>query len=469
MKYSDIMQRRLIRFLKGLLICFTFINIYNASAQESSVYSRFGLGFVNDQNNIVSRSMGSLSASYNSEENLNFINPASYATLELIAFEAGLSGYTKRIKTSTEKEKIGGFDLSYLSFSVPIKEYWTSSFGLMPLFGRSYAFKDTTQIAGTNASASEIEGEGLIYAAYWGNGFKYKDFSVGFNIAYLFGKMTSNTITYALDEDDVVDLFSFTSWKSVELRANGLYWNAGAIYKAPITKKVKAHFGVSGRASADLSRKSGLDNGIYSFNSRELIGRGERENLDDFLGNLSESSLDTVSQALGQETALKLPAQFNIGVTFVSKEFWKAGIDFGWMGWSNFEDFEGNGNQLSNSIKISVGGEYFPIGSKSNQLKSKFFSQLKYRAGVRFEKTPYTVNGEQINEFGINFGFGIPIVKNFQNEEGFIEFKGVHSFNFGFEVGSRGTTSNNLVRENFFRFNLGLSLNDKWFVKRKYY
>ena len=40
--------------------------------------------------------------------------------------------------------------------------------------------------------------------------------------------------------------------------------------------------------------------------------------------------------------------------------------------------------------------------------------------------------------------------------------------NLSVEVGERGTTNNNLIKEQFLHFQIGLSLRDIWFVKRKY-
>ena len=36
------------------------------------------------------------------------------------------------------------------------------------------------------------------------------------------------------------------------------------------------------------------------------------------------------------------------------------------------------------------------------------------------------------------------------------------------EVGKRGTEANSLLKETFVRFGLGLTLNDRWFIKTKY-
>jgi len=40
--------------------------------------------------------------------------------------------------------------------------------------------------------------------------------------------------------------------------------------------------------------------------------------------------------------------------------------------------------------------------------------------------------------------------------------------NLGVEFGRRGTTNENLIQENFINLNVSLSLNARWFNKRKY-
>jgi len=38
----------------------------------------------------------------------------------------------------------------------------------------------------------------------------------------------------------------------------------------------------------------------------------------------------------------------------------------------------------------------------------------------------------------------------------------------GIEFGRMGTTNQNLIEENYIRFVLGISLKERWFVKKKY-
>jgi len=144
----------------------------------------------------------------------------------------------------------------------------------------------------------------------------------------------------------------------------------------------------------------------------------------------------------------------------------KAGIDFKFQPWSKYKGFEENAaSKLNNSWRIAAGGEFLP----NDKNFSKFFSRLKYRAGFNYTQTNIKINDTPINEFGINFGIGIPLLITAANDDGLLQKVLIYAFNVGFEAGSRGTTNKNLVRENFYRLKIGISLSDKWFVKRKYY
>ncbi len=81
---------------------------------------------------------------------------------------------------------------------------------------------------------------------------------------------------------------------------------------------------------------------------------------------------------------------------------------------------------------------------------------MTYRGGFRFENTGLVINNTAIKDRAMTLGFGLPISGTFS------------SLNIGAEYGTRGTTSNGLVKENYFSINLGLIFNDKWFRKTLY-
>jgi hypothetical protein len=79
-----------------------------------------------------------------------------------------------------------------------------------------------------------------------------------------------------------------------------------------------------------------------------------------------------------------------------------------------------------------------------------------YRVGLEYQQTPYVVNQSQITDIGINFGGSIPV-------------NSLSMVNLAVKVGSRGSTGNGLIRENYVNFSLGFSLNDNtWFYKRSF-
>ena len=65
--------------------------------------------------------------------------------------------------------------------------------------------------------------------------------------------------------------------------------------------------------------------------------------------------------------------------------------------------------------------------------------------------------------YGMTFGMGIPVRRS--NVPGVVR---VNTINTGLVIGRRGTTNNGLIQETYLNFYLGLTLNDKWFIKYKY-
>ena len=88
---------------------------------------------------------------------------------------------------------------------------------------------------------------------------------------------------------------------------------------------------------------------------------------------------------------------------------------------------------------------------------SKYYEKINYRGGLRYENTGLIINNTPIKDYAVTVGFGLPLIGVFSN------------VNIGFEYGQRGTTSANLVQENYTNITIGFSLNDKWFQKRRFY
>ena len=61
------------------LSAFLLLGVHKTQAQENSPYSRYGLGDLIPQQNILNRAMGGISTAYADYSTVNFANPASYA------------------------------------------------------------------------------------------------------------------------------------------------------------------------------------------------------------------------------------------------------------------------------------------------------------------------------------------------------------------------------------------------------
>jgi len=460
------MQLPFNRLLFAIFMAFSSISF----SQESSPYSRFGLGNIQDLNNIASSCMGGLGSSFRNTESISFLNPASYSALRLTGFEIATTATTSFLKTKEgdELNKATTFkgNLSYLSLSLPINKFWGTSVGLIPFSVKDYVIRDTFITEDTLGSRLIYEGSGGMYSAYFGNGFRIKDFSVGFNVGYLFGGLENYVMATPLDSSDAVDPYGNTSVNINNLRVHGFNWNIGVQYDARITKSVNLVIGLSGNAGTKLSSRNELRGGFFTVpNSFVTKYKTDNENIADFLQIINGAGLDTIS-LINQNISLKQPSTINFGFTFQEKSTWKAGFDFRYQVWSKYENYETSSvAKFSNSWRVGFGGEWLP---KSSTQKTKFLERVRYRGGLYAQNTNLEINGQAIKEFGASIGFGLPMAASLSDDNGFIQRYLLHPFNIGFEAGTRGTTDNGLLKENFFRVKFGLTISDKWFVKRKY-
>jgi hypothetical protein len=455
------------------LFLFFYLSLIAVQAQESSPYSRFGIGLTGDNNFAPSASMGGLGGAYRAPDGYNFNNPASLSAIVLTTFEAGVEGFSINRKSQGQTSKIGGADFKYVAVSFPVTKFWGTGVGLIPFSGKDYFISDTVRSNGQKGLA-EYEGTGGLYNFYWGNGFKWKAFSLGVNIAYLFGNISNDALAFPLTESGGVDFASYSSWSTKSLQVKSFYWNAGFQYTndfkygANKEKAIRLTVGLAGNPTFKVGDRSVIDEALYSVDTRNLASKTRFQSIGDYFGDLlvnNPDDVDTLKYNKGVSAPLKIPGYFQVGFTLADSTHWTVGMDFRYQPWSQYQGFENNSSSvLYNSWRVGLGGEYLHKTTSN----ANFFAKLKYRAGVYYKRNNIQVASTPIDEFGINVGFGIPIRRKLYDEYGSRTVL-IHSFHLGVEAGSRGTQTNNLIKENFFRLRLGINFNDNWFVKRKYY
>jgi hypothetical protein len=161
---------------------------------------------------------------------------------------------------------------------------------------------------------------------------------------------------------------------------------------------------------------------------------------------------DTLYYVEEQDGVIEFPYSVGFGLSYVKNDKLEINADYYHQAWSDAK-FLGSKNQfLTDLNKFAVGAEWIP---DKFSIKS-YISRVAYRVGFHYEETYLIFGDQQINEFGISFGAGLPV------------YRSKSTINVAAEFGKKGTTENNLVLENYIRLNIMVNLYDLWFIKRRF-
>jgi len=420
-------------------ICFCFLyGTVFAQNQIISPYSRFGLGDL--KNNTFARPMGMGGVRYALRANdlINYYNPASYSAFDTttFVFETAVLSTFQQLKTS-EVTKTNNFtNLNYLVFGMPITKWWGFSFGLIPFSSTGYnilysTFEDIDGSGELSKVNYIYEGSGGINQFYLGSAFKIKNFSMGINATYLFGKIIKIRQYYF--PDDSLNIYYYGTNISKSLQISDFYLNYGLQYLIQLNKEKSIGLGL---VFSNTSKIRSMQNDLV----RTFYGQPEQYNF-----------LDTIENS-NTEGNVEFPVKAGFGINYqVANKLLLAG-DIGFQKWSDYRAF-GIKDSLKNLIDASIGLQYIP--QKFNSLS--YLKRMTYRLGFRYSQSYLEIKNKQIDEIGFSFGLGFPLRKS------------KSTINLSIELGKKGTTANNLIQENFGRLTIGFSIFERWFIKNKLY
>ena len=406
--------------------CLLFSLVSFAQEGTSSPYSFFGIGDVRYKGTAEMRSMSGIGVEQDSIH-LNLDNPASFANLKLTVLSLGGGYATTTLKNATQSASTQRATLDYLAVGLPMGKLGLG-FGLIPYSSVGYKVESIT--ADANQNSRRFDGRGGLNKVFWGVGYKFTpSLSLGADLHYNFGKIETSSL-------------EFTSLIPVGTRElnsavlSGFNFNVGLMYQTKMNTKLNVY------TSLNYSFENTLTSDNISNIATVLID-----------GEFNTSVVDAAADVLAKGSMIT-PSKLTFGLGFGESKKWLLGAQYSTR---DAADFRNTYNSFSNVSfekyqKISLGGYYIP---NYNSFTS-YAKRLVYRGGLKFEKTGLMVNAESINDIGLTLGLGFPVTGSFSN------------VNLGFELGKKGTTTANLVQENYANFSISLSLNDKWFEKRKF-
>lgn len=410
-----------------VFVLFLMVLTTKGISQTGSIspYSRYGIGDVLPEGFTYQLGMGGIGAALISPNQINFINPASLAYDTITIFDFAANGEIRRLERNTQNSTLNSASFSYFSLAFPvIKNKMGMSFGLLPFSSVGYNINVFEEVQNVGIVKYRYEGEGGFNKVFLASGIKvFNGLSAGVNASYVFG-----TIENRKSIEFPYNVNYFNSRYINDVTAKGFYFNYGLLYNKLLKNEKFVSVGLT----------SSLSTGVNASNVKNYYNYA----ISGFGGEIVKDSIYEESEKSGK---IRLPDYYRAGVSYGKTGKWMAGADFSYNNWEKFRNFDSK-DSLKNSYTFSLGGEY--------QTK-----KLIYRLGGRYTQTYLSLNNNQLNDYGITFG--LSILKMFPKRP-------PSAINIAVELGSRGTTESNLIKENYIRLNLGFTLTDIWFIKSKY-
>ncbi|MEI6506897.1 MAG: hypothetical protein WCO54_00335 [Bacteroidota bacterium] len=423
-------------FNKALsFIYFTIVLVVVAHAQNltKSPYSAVGIGDLQFGGTAEQTALGQTAIGLRKIAAINVSNPASYSALGYTVVEAGFKYSEGTLSSTNSSSFIKNYSYGYLGVAVPLskKLRWGMSFGLQPVSSVGYNIVSTvdySSIPGGFPIGYQSLGSGGLSRFYFGSGIAVlPDLSLGFNFSYVWGQIYQ-TKTMLVDP-------SLNKYNIQETRSSyigDIYFDFGLQYHKTFKDKYRLVVGSTVNLPSSMI-------GTQTYTARTMG-----------VGGL-QSSKDTVVFEGSNHGTVNLPLIIKTGISFEKVDEWLICADVNYSNWSAY-NFFGQSDSLKNMLGVSVGASYIP----SNFDYKNYLKRIEYRVGARYDNGYLNITGTDIATYGISAGMGFPLGRN------------KSKLNITGEYFVRGTTDNNLIKEEYWRIVFGITFSDKWFLRYKY-
>ena len=412
----------------------------NAQSGTNSPYSQYGLGVLSDQTSGFNRGMNGVGLGFHEHNQVNYLNPASYASLDSMTFifDAGISGQITNFEENGVKKNANNSNFEYVVAGFRLFHHLGMSFGVVPFTNVGYDYSSTGWV---NASDKDVyytntyHGEGGLHQVYVGAGWEpVKGLSVGANVSYLWGDYTKYiTNSYS-------NAYYKTLTRTYNSKINSYRLDFGAQYTQQVTKKDWVTVGATFTPGHNLGGSADMN--IISSNAQT-------------------NTSDTIPFSIGK--AHSLPTMYGVGLMWNHSNQWKVGLDYTLQKWGaeGYPTFEMKNNEATYCLKDGIYKDRskFNFGAQYcyNERDRAFLKRVLYRLGASYATPYYKMNGvDGPKEISVSAGFGIPIMNSY-NSRSLLNISGQWVKN----------SADGLIKENVFRINIGLTFNEGWFKKWK--
>ena len=430
-----------------LVILFAIRNGFTQSITNNPL-SYYGIGEQSLGSNAIYNSLGQNTISYFDSSQLNIFNPASYSsmssgnTLVSLGIDFRKSQFTEQGISNSQLAIMP----DHFAMGFKISKLMGLAFGIKPYSRRGYEIVENDSI---NYLTNKYEGTGGIQTFFLGSSIRLinkqnSKLAFGVNADAIFGSVINsrNSKLFSSNSNNRGGISNST------IKLSAFNFDFGVSYEKRLSKKHL--FKISGVYTPNLLVQN-LTIFEELFYAKLLSGIIAYDTISH---SIVSSSIVSSSSKVGFSYTLNLPnwrrkmRQLHPSVMLVGSY---SNSSMALQETKNLMQHFGFGIQFIPETKLF-----------ENSTTLKFFEKIHYRVGYfQQQNSILSVIDRKINDRGVTFGFGLPILAQ----------QSLSSLNIGFTFGKNTDLLSTSLAENYFAINFGIILSppifDRWFRKRK--
>lgn len=416
------------RIFISLVICLLAYTGSYGQDNSGTPYSLYGFGLL-PENIGPYTAMGGVAAAMRDQNNINFLNPASYTALDSnrFYFQFAMTGEYTHISTYSENSDYRVAQNSSFNMAFRIWKNLYSSLGFSQKSDIGYDLNFRNIIPGSDYLyySQKMQGEGGLNEVYLGLAWRYKNLSIGLNSSLIFGKIEQRQTL----QTDLANSYYINT--SDNIRITDALFTGGLQYLFNISKKSKLTLGTAFNFGTDLRAKQEYIS--YKINS----------------GTGSSVIMDNDENV--RKGDISYPFRILSGFNYDYKDRWNVAGDYTYQKMSEYKMFRRD-QGLKDYHKAALGLSWLP-----ERMGRFWWQRNKYMLGGYFVRSYIDLKNKNINTYAFTFGAQMPIFS--ANSELLL--------GINFDFGIRGTEERGLIQEKFGKIRINIAFKEGWFMKRK--
>lgn len=405
----------------------------DSQSKSGSFYSLFGVGYPTDTNNSQELGLGIIGVSLDNRQSNTLQNPALWGKNTLTTASSGFNMAQFQATSQTSESVNALLEAGYLQFTFPVlREKLGVSASMYSVTSSNYRFVtfDSTAASPTNTInyASDIRGSG---------GINKLELGFGWNINKYIAVGYAPSLTFISQNNSQDVFFDQPGYGTSNLDSKITGTAMGHKFGTLLT--FRNLFRTADRVSIGAAATLPI-----SINAKNKTTVSKIVNGQDQVVGLREA----------EKGEIRLPVELKGGLTYYPSNLVNFSFEGLYEQWSDYNSAFDPSNELEmmkDRFKAGFGGEYHPYKTNS----TSFFSNFRYSGGVSFDSGHLAINNQDINTLWFSAGLGI------------ISPRSSSSVDLSFRYGLRGTTNENLIKEEIWALNLSVNLSELMFFRQK--